>query len=165
MGCQYVYLHNYGTGSVNKNFKLRRKAGRAATSKATFIRAEQLRDPADEPPFFIRGIKAGSKEEYWVSLALNRIQESEGWNWEYQVPIYGGRTIAGGLVIDFILYTPLQVTWISPMGRFWHTGHNEDRMKEIDAARKKNARLIAFFTDEIPTKEITYIFLKGKLGL
>jgi len=51
------------------------------------------------------------------------------------------------------------------MGRYWHTGINEDRMDEINAALKANVSLIAFFTDEIPTKEYTYTFIKNKLGL
>lgn len=146
-----------------RTFKLGKK--RAGTTRGLFRKAEKLRDAQDQPPFFIRGIKAGSKEEYWVSLALDRIQKAEGYGWEYQVPIYGGRQIAGGLVIDFVVYTPGRRTWISPMGRYWHTGIHEDRMDEINAALKANANLIAYFTDETPTKEYTYMFIKGKLGL
>lgn len=146
-----------------KKFKLKDRK-RVRITRAKPARAVLLRDPADSPPYFIRGMKAGSKEEYWVSLALDKIQEENGYGWEYQVPIFGGRQIAGGLVIDFVVYTPGRVTWISPMGRYWHTGRHEDRMQEINAALKKNANLIAFFTDEI-TKETTYPFIKAKLGL
>lgn len=129
------------------------------------FKVQALKEAKDIGPFYIRGVRAGSKEEYWVSLALDRIQAAEGFTWSYQVPIYGGRDIAGGLVIDFIVYTPGRWTWISPMGRYWHTGKNEDRFREIDAAQKKNANLIAFFTDEIYDRESTYTFIKGKLGL
>lgn len=146
-----------------RTFKLGKK--RAGTTKGVFRKAEKLRDTQDQPPFFIRGMRAGSKEEYWVSLALDKIQQQEGIGWEYQVPIFGGRGIAGGLVIDFVVYTPGRRTWISPMGRYWHTGKNEDRMQEINAALKKGANLIAFFTDEISNKEDTYAFIKRKLGL
>ena len=109
--------------------------------------------------------RAARRSTDWVSLALDRIQKSEGYGWDFQVPIYGGRQIAGGLVIDFVVYTPGRRTWISPMGRYWHTGINEDRMDEINAALKANVNLVAFFTDEIPTKEYTYTFIKGKLGI
>lgn len=136
-----------------------------ATTRGIFRKAEVLKDPKDIPPFFIRGIKAGSKEEYWVSLALDRIQQTEGYGYEYQVPIYGGRGIAGGLVIDFIVHTPGRQTWISPQGRYWHTGRNEDRMQELNAALKKNVNYIPFFTDELTDKEMTYPFIRGKLGL
>lgn len=145
-------------------FKLRRK-GKSATTKGLFQKAEQLKDPKDEPPFFIRGIKAASKEEYWASLALMRLEESSGLRWEYQVPVFGGRTRAGGNVVDFIVYVGARVVWLDPMGRYFHTGRNEDRMQMMDAARKKGAELLAWFTDETPTKEIMYTFLKGHLGV
>lgn len=146
-----------------RTFKLGKK--RAGTTKGVFRKAPKLRDAQDQPPFYIRGIKAGSKEEYWVSIALDKIQKAEGYGWEYQVPIYGGRGIAGGLVIDFVVYTPGRRTWISPMGRYWHTGIHEDRMQEINAALKKGVNLIAFFTDEISSKDDTYAFIKRKLGI
>lgn len=145
-----------------KEFKLGR---RTRVERPVFGKAEQLKAEEDIPPFYIRGILAGSKEEYWVSLALTRIEEREGWTWEYQVPIFGGRELAHGLVVDFILHTPGRDTWINPMGRYWHTGKNEDRLEEENAARKKNVKYLAFFTELIPTKQATYIYLKTQLGL
>jgi hypothetical protein len=135
------------------------------TTQGVFRKAQVIKDPKDLPPFYIRGVKAGSKEEYWVSIALDKIQAQEGYRWEYQVPIYGGRQIAGGLVIDFVVYTPGRRTWVSPMGRYFHTGRNEDRMQEINAALKQGVNLIAFFTDELTDKESTYPFIRRKLGL
>ena len=38
-------------------------------------------------------------------------------------------------------------------------------MDEINAALKANVNLIAYFTDETPTKEYTYTFIKNKLGI
>lgn len=137
---------------------------RTSVTRAPFGKVVQLKDQEDMPPFYIRGVTAGSKEEMWISKALDRIQKQEGWTWEYQVPIYGGRSVAGGLVIDFIVHTPGRDTWISPMGKYWHTGIHEDRMDELNAALKKNVNYIAFFTDEI-TKETTYPFIKRKMGL
>ena len=113
-------------------------------TRPVFARAEQIKDPKDEPPFYIRGIVAGSKEEYWVSLALDAIQKSEG--------------------IGFVVYTPGRKTWISPMGAYWHLGIHEDRMDELNAALVMNVNLITFFTHEI-TKETTLPFIKRKLGL
>lgn len=136
-----------------------------AKSKALFGKGEEIKDPKDLPPFYIRGIRAASKEEYWVSLALTRIEEASGIGWDYQVPIYGGRTRAGGNVVDFVVYTPGRNTWLDPMGSYFHTGRNEDRDQMENAARRKNANLIAWFTDETPNKEIMYSFLKNKLGV
>jgi hypothetical protein len=134
-------------------------------AKFASIRAEKLRNAAAEQPWYIRGIKAGSKEEYWCSLALDKIQETSGWSWEFQVPVYGGRQTAGGNVIDFLIDTPGMKTALDPMGRYWHTGKNEDRQQMERVCRKKKWRLIAWFTDETPTKEIMYSFLRNKLNV
>lgn len=144
-------------------FKIK-KIRKLPKEKMASIRAEKLKDPADEPPFFVRGQKAGSKEEYWVSLALDRIALTTGWWWDYQVAVYGGRDYAGGLVIDFLVGTPGRYTVLDPMGRYWHTGNHEDRSDYVNMCRRKNWNLIAWFTDETPTKEIMYLFLKDKLN-
>lgn len=128
-------------------------------------RAQVLKDERDEPPFFIRGQQAGSKDEYWVSLALERIEEETGWGWSYQVPVYGGRTRAGGNVVDFLIYTPGRWTILDPMGRYWHTGAREDQSQMQNVARRKNWKLIAWFTDETPTRERVYSFLRDELGV
>lgn len=129
------------------------------------VRAKKIRNEEDRPPFFIRGRKAGSKDEWWVSLALERIEKETGWAWEYQVPVYGGRTRAGGNVVDFLIHTPGRKTMLDPMGRYWHTGHNEDQSEMIHVARRKNWILIAWFTDETPTRERVYTFLRDKLNV
>lgn len=127
------------------------------------LRAEVLKDPKEEPPFYIRGIKAASKEEYWVSLALERIEEMTGWTWQYQVPVYGGRDVAGGNVVDFLVDTPGMPTMLEPMSRYHHTGRHEDRYQMENVARKKNWNLVAWFTDETPSKDSVYQFLRRKL--
>jgi len=147
-----------------KAFKLPRR-GSTGTTKGVFRKAEVIKDPKDIPPFFVRGVQAASKEEYWIGEALGRIEKEYGYGWEYQVPIWGGRRIAGGLVVDFVVYTPGRRTWINPMGRYWHTGRYEDRMDMINAALKLNINLIDFFTDELQDREHTYPFIKRKLGL
>jgi hypothetical protein len=142
-----------------------KKIARLKKEKFASIRVQKLKDAADEPPWYIRGIKAGSKEEYWCSLALDKIQESTGWSWEFQKPVYGGRDTAGGNVVDFLIDTPGRKTVLDPMGRYWHTGKNEDRQQMINVCRRKNWNLIAWFTDETPSKEITYSFLRNKLNV
>lgn len=142
------------------SFKQRR-AGTPKSERA--IRAESLRNPEDEPPFYIRGMKAGSKDEYWVSLALDLIEARTGWTWEYQVPVFGGRERAGGNVIDFIVHRPGRWVMIDPMGRPWHTGANEDRYQMERVARRKNWDLIAYFTDQVTTREMVYQYLRAEL--
>lgn len=122
-------------------------------------------DPKDQPPFFIRGVKAGSKEEYWVSLALEKIEKEHGWGWDYQVPIRGGRRRRGGNVVDFLVYTPVRWTILEPKGRYWHTGHREDQQEMRNLARDKKWRLIEWFTDETPTKESVLSLLRREFNI
>jgi hypothetical protein len=123
----------------------------------------KLQDQSEQPPFFIRGIQAASKDEYWASLALEIIEKQTGWGWDYQVPVYGGRRRRGGNVIDFLVYTPGRWTMIDPKGRYWHTGAREDQQEMRNVAREKNWNLIEYFTDETPTKEAVLSRLKQEM--
>lgn len=122
-----------------------------------------LKDPKDEPPFFVRGQKAGSKDEYWVGGFLEQYEKETGYSWEYQVPVQGGRRRRGGNVVDFLIKTPGQWTILDPKGRYWHTGAREDQREMRDVARLNKWRLIEWFTDETPTREATYTFLRSRL--
>jgi hypothetical protein len=148
---------------VNGKFKLNR--ARQSIIKPLFRKPEVLKDEKDEPPFFILGQQADSKEEWWVYLALTRLAEYSGLTFDYQVPIYGGRSRAGGLVIDFIVHLGARTFWLDPMGKYWHTGQKEDRDQLANAARRRHVQLIAWFTEETPTKESIFIFLRKELGL
>mgnify|MGYP000131318506 CR=1 FL=1 len=145
-----------------KPFRLteHRRTRRATQPSA---RVPVLENLADKPPFYVRGMKAASKDEYWVSLALEKIQAETGWNWEYQVPVNGGRSVRGGNVVDFLIYTPGRWTMLDPKGRYWHTGIHEDQFEMQRVARKKNWILIEWFTDELPTREAVYTFLRTQL--
>lgn len=146
-------------------FKFAKSKSKKIGVAARSVRAQVLRDPAEEPPFFIRGMKAGSKEEWWVSLALAKIEIEMGFAWEFQVPVYGGRMTAGGSVVDFLVHTPGRWMMLEPSGRYWHTGVREDRFKMESVARRKGWNLIAWYTDETPTKELMFSFLRDKLNM
>lgn len=148
-----------------KLFKFGKPVTKAVKEKTRSVRAEKLKNVEDKPPFYIRGIRAGSKEEWWCSLALEKIEEQTGWSWEYQVSVFGGRTRAGGNVVDFLIDTPGMKTILDPMGRYWHTGAREDQSQMANVARRKKWRLIAWFTDETPTRESVYVFLRDKLNV
>jgi hypothetical protein len=141
------------------------KSKRTAAAKTRSARAPVILDPRDQGPFFIRGIKAGSKEEWWCSLALEKIEKETGWTWEYQYPIRGGRRRRGGNVIDFLIKTPGMWTFLDPKGRYWHTGIHEDQQEMRNIAREKKWRLIEWFTDQTPTEEAVYSFLRKELHL
>lgn len=153
-----------GKGIKRKRFTLG-SGQKPARQKQASPRAPELKDPKDQPPFFVRGQKAGSKEEYWVSLALEKIEEQTGWGWAYQVPVYGGRRRRGGNVVDFLVYTPGRWTMLQPEGKYWHTGAREDKQEMEDVARKKNWSLIMWYTDETPTEDAVYQRLRQELHL
>lgn len=150
---------------AGKLFKFGKRSGNKAKFRIVKPKADKLQDTKDLPPWFIRGIKAGSKEEWWCALALEKIQKQTGWNWEYQYPIHGGRRRRGGNVLDFLIFTPGRWTFLDPKGRYWHTGRNEDQHEMRDIAREKNWNLIEWFTDETPTKEAVYTFLRIQLHI
>lgn len=128
-------------------------------------RAQEIKDPKEEPPFYVKGQEAASKDEYWMSLALEKVEAETGWGWAYQVPVYGGRRLRGGQVVDFILYTPGKWTVIDVRGKYWHTGHHEDSRDIETVCRKKGWNLIWWFTDETPSKEMVYQRLRKELHL
>ena len=57
--------------------------------------------PATEQIGLVYGKKPGSKEEWWIALALWRW----GWTFGYQVSFFGGRRLKGGQVVDFMVDT------------------------------------------------------------
>lgn len=147
-----------------KKFKFKKRIPKHEPKSAKRSpKVPELKDPADQPPFYIRNQKAGSKEEYWCSLALTKIEEETGWAWEYQVPVQGGRRRRGGNVVDFLIHTPGMWTALDPKGRYWHTGHHEDQQEMRDVARLKKWRLVEWFTDETPSREAVYSFLRKEL--
>lgn len=152
---------------LKKMFSVKKSRRAVARSKygESAAKAEKLKNPDDEPPFYIRGIKAASRDEYWVSLELERIEKKYGISWEYQKPVNGGREIAGGNVIDFLVHTPGMDTILEPMGRPWHSGVNEDRYQMEHVAQQMNAILWAWFTDETPSRELTAMKVREGLGV
>lgn len=70
--------------------------------------------------YFVKGERASSNE-YYVALSL----EKHKVNYRFQVPIYGGRQIRGGIIVDFTIvgtaHTPM-ITPVEVFGEHWHTG-------------------------------------------
>lgn len=49
---------------------------------------------------------------------------------ESQVPVAGGRSVKGGLVVDFVLYTPLPIP-IVVNGEYWHRNDDTELLELI----------------------------------
>ncbi len=86
----------------------------------------QLTKEAPEVVGLIQGQMPGSINEWYVSLALERLQL----DYYYQYQIYGGRGIRGGIVVDFVVYAPSAVP-VEILGTYWHSARQapEDQLK------------------------------------
>lgn len=84
---------------------------------------------ADEQIGLIQGQVPDSKEEWWISKALDRI----GLPYTYQFPVNGGRE-RGGYLIDFLVHTVPLATMVEPVGNHWHTGElgSDDKKRQAD---------------------------------
>lgn len=93
----------------------------------------------DEPIGLIQGQVPDSKEEWWISKALDRI----GIPYQYQYPVNGGRQ-RGGYMIDFLVQTVPLATMIEPVGNHWHTGElgadDKKRQADVEGAMQDIAR-------------------------
>jgi len=63
----------------------------------------------------IRGVMPQSKEEWYTALALQKL----GLPFDFQVPLRGGRLVAGGYVVDFVVYAPFPEP-LEVFGEYWH---------------------------------------------
>jgi hypothetical protein len=64
----------------------------------------------------VRGIPVGSINEWNVAQALTRL----GLDFDYQVPVFGGRLVPGGQVVDFLVKQPPQPIPLYVQGEYWH---------------------------------------------
>jgi len=82
--------------------------------RPTKIRVTKVPEPTQ---FIVQGKLTDSKEEYWFAKALDQLKL----DYLYQVPLGGGRTISGGIVLDFYVYTVPKPTPVLIQGTRWHT--------------------------------------------
>lgn len=92
----------------------------------------QLTPNPDDGTGYVNYTKVGSKPEWYVALAIDRL----GWDFEAQVSYFGGRRVSGGMVLDFLVYTLPDPTPIFVQGEHWHSGSRQ----EVDALQLANLR-------------------------
>jgi hypothetical protein len=86
--------------------------------------------PATEPQTVekigeINGVTPGSVEEWRVAVALWHFKK----RFEYQIPLFGGRSVRGGQVLDFLVLDPFPMP-LQVFGEYWHEGemNSEERL-------------------------------------
>jgi hypothetical protein len=116
-------------------FPTRRRAAKPLLDKLPKPKAVE-----EEPIGLIQGQTPDSKEEWWISRALDRLKLS----YTYQYPINGGRQ-RGGYLIDFLVHTVPLATIIEPIGNHWHTGElgadDKKRQADVENIMKDIARV------------------------
>ena len=79
----------------------------------------------DEVIGLIQGKVPDSINEWYVSRALDKLQVE----YIYQYSIYGGTSLRGGIVVDFVVYNP-KAQPVEIQGGYWHSERMapEDRL-------------------------------------
>lgn len=108
---------------------------------------------AELPP--IHGVAPGSKEEYFVSIALEKF----GWGFDYQVAFFGGKAVRGGQVVDFLVDTAPRRTPLQVYGEYWHGTLNaeKDRWQQILFASEYHGQFadaVIVMGSEVSTPEL-----------
>lgn len=82
----------------------------------------------------LQGVRCQSKEEFNYGKAL----EFWGFEYKFQVPFRGGRSVRGGYVLDFLVDTGAKSTPVSIKGSYWHKAKKaiDDVINEMDLANR-----------------------------
>ena len=136
-------------------FGKRRAAAKPAAPAAL------LKDDAAEREAAAVPADLGSGFEVRVYKMLLRV----GWkpdDIETQQGILGGRSLPGGQVIDFVLYTPASVG-ISCKGRHWHGNEGEETILDVQAAQHY-AKFVVIWDDEVETDDQLEAIVRERIG-
>lgn len=114
---------------------------------------------------YIQGQVPDSKQEWWVSKALDRLRLS----YTYQYPVNGGRA-RGGYLIDFLVWTTPLATMVEPIGNHWHTGElgadDKKRQADVESLMRDIARapILNLWIPDMIDEDSVYQRLRRELG-
>lgn len=87
----------------------------------------------------IQGIPSQSSAEVTVAQALDYYQLS----YTYQYPLFGGTQLAGGEVIDFMVWTTPRATPVEVQSLYWHGPNKQaDELKYALLQRRLGSNLM-----------------------
>lgn len=92
----------------------------------------------------------GSKNEEYVYYALVKYELP----FDYQVPILGGTSQRGGIVLDFLVYNPFK-TAVPVHGNYWHRANlSSDEQYALGVLIQRfDNRVVVLWGDETDTPE------------
>lgn len=119
---------------------------------------EKPQEPEVRP---IQGKQPGSKEEYWVALALWKLKIP----FQYQQPLFGGNRLAGGMIVDFVVYNP-DATPVEVFGEYWHEGQLSgfDSLKLAIQHNYYGKMTVVLWANDLESPEKTYQVVRRKLA-
>ncbi len=94
--------------------------------------------PQPTGPFTILGKPAGSSIEWNVAMALDKLKVT----YSYQYRVFGGRTLKGGTVIDFMVHTVPLDTPLYVQGDYWH---GSAKKRELDQWMMRRIRAALYY--------------------
>lgn len=120
--------------------------------------------PKEQPPIpIIQGKQVDSLNEFYVGLALERL----GVPYLYRVSYWGGRSLPGGVELDFLAWPGMGAlqTGIQVYGRYWHSGQKtaKDRIKEIIISQFLGKDVVILWDDETDTLEKSISALRRRV--
>ncbi|MDP6769159.1 MAG: hypothetical protein QF704_00505 [Anaerolineales bacterium] len=121
-----------------------------------------------QPPFYIKG-KYATDLEWRVWLALLEIGYDEH-DIVFQTLFFGGQSLPGSMVLDFIVSSPPENIPISVEGSYWHQGekNTHDEFNEARLFVEHGgwlAPLVTFTESEIQTFDMAVSAVKDKVGI
>jgi hypothetical protein len=112
----------------------------------------------------VKGQVPDSKEEFYVSLALEQFEL----DYLYQYEIFDGRERKGGQVLDFLVFTTPLMTPLLVMGEYWHRNKDQEayRIARIRTYFKGSAfDPVLLWTKDLATVDMAYETVKRELKL
>ena len=147
----------------NVGFRFKVKKPRQARK---FEFKQPVPEKKPEPPIgLIQGQTPGSVEEWRVANVLWRL----GWKnkFIYQHPVFGGKRVRGGQVIDFLINTIPRPTPLYVNARYFHRRDTEEAFKLNQLQARMKGRWLApviIWDDEARTIDQAYHILLDKIG-
>lgn len=113
-------------------------------------------------PWFVKGKKA-SLPEYRVAKVLAKL----GREFQFQVSKFGGRAIAGGQVLDFIVDDSRPIVYVDVRG-YWHKGAageaNDARKIFHVRAAAPHVKIVIVWQEQTEREENLMNFLRQEVG-
>lgn len=128
-------------------------------------RAEQ---PAAPKRYRIRGRRATDLEwRAWQTLLRLGWREAD---LEFQVDELGGRRVAGGIVLDIVVWAPAMPIIVEPAGEYWHAAslqlieRDRERTARIEEAWARPFKYVSLPQSDFLTDEHLYNKLLRQVG-